>query len=191
MLSEWAQIAIALFTAVTALAALLSVRRVEQDRRARLIPELHIEILCDIPNNEMRLTVVNLGAPAREVRVMGTVGDFGFFHPTPPTTYWQEGESRTYRISMPVLPGVEAQAFVEARDLGRNTSSSPRLAVRPTAGTFARPKSSAPLRSGGSYFRTIRCRPMSSTRRWRSSLSSATAERRSSTTAEGAARRQR
>ena len=40
MLSEWAQIAIALFTAVTALAALLSVRRVEQDRRARLIPEL-------------------------------------------------------------------------------------------------------------------------------------------------------
>jgi hypothetical protein len=119
MLSEWAQIAIALFTAVTALAALLSVRRVEQDRRARLIPELHIEILCDIPNNEMRLTVVNLGAPAREVRVMGTVGDFGFFHPTPPTTYWQEGESRTYRISMPVRPGVEAQAFVEARDLGK------------------------------------------------------------------------
>jgi hypothetical protein len=119
MLAEWAQIAIALFTAVTALAALLSVRRVEQDRRARLIPELHVEVICDVPNDQMRLIIVNLAASAREVRVMGSIGEFGFTHNTPPTTYWQSGESRTYIISMPVLPRVEAYVFAEARDLGK------------------------------------------------------------------------
>jgi hypothetical protein len=40
-------------------------------------------------------------------------------HPTPPTTYWRPGESRTYRISMPLIMDVETYAFVEARDLGK------------------------------------------------------------------------
>jgi hypothetical protein len=80
---------------------------------------MHLELLADAVNDEMRMTVANLGGPAREVRVIGTIGQFGWVHNTPPTTYWRPGESRTYRISMPLITDVEAQAFVEARDLGK------------------------------------------------------------------------
>jgi hypothetical protein len=116
---DWAQIASAAFTALTALAAYSSVFRVERDRWSRTIPELHIEVLADVPHNEMRMTIVNLGGPAREVRVLGTLGDFGWMNYTPPSTYWRPGETRTYRISMPVLTDQDARAFVEARDLGK------------------------------------------------------------------------
>lgn len=116
---EWAQIAAAGFTALTAAAAFASVARVERDRWKRNIPEMHIEIVADAVNNEMRMTVVNLGGPAREVRVIGTIGQFGWMHNTPPTTYWRPGESRTYRIAIPLITDVEAQAFVEARDLSK------------------------------------------------------------------------
>lgn len=117
--SDWALIATAGFTALTALAAFGSVFRVERDRWRRNIPEMHLEILADVPNREMRMTVVNLAAPAREVRVIGTIGDFGWATLTPPTSYWRPGETRTYRIGMPLLTDQEARAFVEARDLGK------------------------------------------------------------------------
>ena len=114
-----AEIAAAAFTAVTALAAVASVFRVERDRWRRALPDLHIEILADAVNQEMRMTVANLGGPAREVRVIGTIGAFGWMHHTPPTTYWRPGEMRTYRLSMPLLVDTVACAFVEARDLGK------------------------------------------------------------------------
>jgi hypothetical protein len=116
---EWASIASAAFTFLAASAAFASVARVERDRWRRTVPEFHIELLADLPKEEMRLTVANLGGPAREVRVMGTVGDFGWFSNTPPTSYWRPGESRTFRISMPVITDQEGQTFVEGRDLGK------------------------------------------------------------------------
>jgi hypothetical protein len=78
-----------------------------------------LEIIGDAVNNEVRMTVVNLGGPAREVRLMGTHGDYGWFTPTPPTTYWHPGEIRTYRLGMPLVRDVDSLAFVEARDLGK------------------------------------------------------------------------
>lgn len=114
---EAAEVAGAGFTALTALAAFASVFRVERDRWRRSIPDFHIDMLGDIPNQEMRMTVANLGGPAREVRLMGSVGQYGWFTPTPPTTYWRPGESRTFRLGMPVVPGAMSYIFVEARDL--------------------------------------------------------------------------
>lgn len=114
---DWAQVAAAVFTALTALAAFASVYRVERDRWRKGIPEFHIELLADGPNKEMRLTVANLGGPARDARVAGTLGDFGWFTPTPPSGYWRTGEARTYKVSMPVITDREARAIVEARDL--------------------------------------------------------------------------
>jgi hypothetical protein len=112
---EIAEIASAAFTAAAAAAAFMSVARVERDRRNASIPDLHIDVIGDAVNNEMRMTIANLSAPAREVRTMGTIGDFGWFTPTPPTAYWRSGESRTYRLAMPFLLDTEVQAFVEAR----------------------------------------------------------------------------
>jgi hypothetical protein len=114
---DWAQIAAAAFTALTALAAFASVYRVERDRWRKGIPDFHIELLADAPNNEMRLTIANLGGPARDARVAGTLGDFGWFTPTPPTAYWRTGEVRTYKVNIPVVRDCEACAIVEARDL--------------------------------------------------------------------------
>jgi hypothetical protein len=114
---EWAQVAAAAFTALTALAAFASVARVERDRWRRAIPEMHLEVLVDAVHNEVRMTAANLGGPARDVRVMGTLGEYGWLTPTPPTTYWRSGESRTYRLSVPPIGGLETLAFVEARDL--------------------------------------------------------------------------
>jgi hypothetical protein len=114
---EVAEIASAVFTAGAAAAAFMSVARIERDRRNAMTPELHIDVLGDAVNNEMRLTIANMGAPAREVQTMGTIGDFGWLTPTPPTTYWRSGESRTYRLSMPCVLGTEAQALVEARGI--------------------------------------------------------------------------
>ena len=65
------------------------------------------------------MTVANLGGAAREVRVMETLGEYGWFMPTPPTTYWRPGESRTYRLSMPLITNAVSNAFVEGRDLGK------------------------------------------------------------------------
>lgn len=115
--SESTQIAVAGFTALTAVAAFASVFRVERDRWRRAIPDFHVELIFDGVNNETRLTIANLGGPAREARVMGTYMDFGWFTPTPPTTYWRSGETRTYRVSIPVIPGGEDRTIVEARDL--------------------------------------------------------------------------
>jgi hypothetical protein len=114
---EWAEIGSAAFTACTALAALASVMRVERDRWRRTVPEMHLEIIADAVNDEMRMTVANLGGAAREVYLMGTLGDYGWLTPSPPTAYWRPGESRTYRLSMPLITGVETHAFVEGRDL--------------------------------------------------------------------------
>lgn len=112
---EIAEMASAAFTAVTASAAFMSVARVERDRRNATVPELHIDVLADAENDEMRLTIANLGPPAREVRTMGTIGDYGWFTPTAPVTYWRSGETRTYKLHMPLLLNTEVQGFVEAR----------------------------------------------------------------------------
>ena len=112
---DWAQLGAAVFTALTALAAFASVARVERDRWTRAIPDFELEIIGDVVNDEMRMTVANLGGPAREVRVFGTLGGYGWLTPTPPTAYWRAGESRTYRLAMPVVRG-EVNAGVEARD---------------------------------------------------------------------------
>src|SRR4051812_36658917 len=100
---DWGQILSALFTAVAALAAWASVFRVEHDRRLGTIPDLHVEVLLDVDAQEVRLTVVNHGGPAREVKVMGVIGDFGVYGLFPPSSYWQAGERRTVKVSMPPL----------------------------------------------------------------------------------------
>jgi hypothetical protein len=70
---DWDQILNALFTAVAALAACASVLRIERDRQLRTIPDLHVEVLLDMPAELWRLAVVNHGGLAREVTVMGVI----------------------------------------------------------------------------------------------------------------------
>jgi hypothetical protein len=94
--ADWAQVGSAFFTALTALAAFAAVVRVERDRWRQTLPDLYMEVLTDVPNDQMRVTIVNHGGPAREVRVMGTIGTFGFYGITPPMTYWRPGESRAF-----------------------------------------------------------------------------------------------
>ena len=98
---EWAQVTSALFTALAALAASATVLRIGRDRRRSTWPELHVELIGDKPGNQVRLTIVNHGGPAREVAAWGVVGEFGFGGYTEPSTYWQPGERRTFLVHMP------------------------------------------------------------------------------------------
>lgn len=83
------------------------------------MPDMHLEVLVDLVAQEVRLVIVNHGGPAREVRVMGVLGDFGWAGIVPPTSYWQPGEERTVVVSMPPITADTNHAFVEARDLGK------------------------------------------------------------------------
>ena len=115
---DWAQVASAVFTAVAALAALVTVLRAEHDRRDRALPSFGVEVIQDVPKGEVRLYVVNYGGPAREVRVAGVLDTFGFTGPLGPTTYWRPGESRTALLSMPLVGSApDAFVLVEARDV--------------------------------------------------------------------------
>lgn len=117
---DWAQVLSAVFTALAAFAAWASVFRVERDRRRRGWPDPHVELLVDLRDQEVRLTVVNHGGPAREVSVFGVLGDYGFAGLVPPGSYWQPGERRVLRISMPPVTDAEvARVFVEARDMAK------------------------------------------------------------------------
>jgi hypothetical protein len=117
---DWGQVLSALFTAVAALAAWATVVRAGRDRRRSSWPDLHVEVIVDIPGNEVRLTIVNYGGPAREVRVWGVVGDFGFGGNTEPSTFWQPGERRTFHLHVPpeAMPE-ESAIFVEGRDMAK------------------------------------------------------------------------
>jgi hypothetical protein len=114
---ELAEIGSAGFTALTALAAFASVARVERDRWKSQIPDLHIEVLADIPNDEMRVTIFNLGGAAWDVQTLGVIGPYGWVYLTPPTSFWRAGESRTYTLSMPTLGDQDVYTFVEGRDV--------------------------------------------------------------------------
>lgn len=116
---DWGQVIGALFTALAAFAALGTVVRVELDRRRQTWPGLQVEVIVDMPKQETRLTVINYGGPAREVRVMGTMGDFGFAGSLAPSTYWQPGERRTFQVAVPPMRLDKVQIFVEGRDMGK------------------------------------------------------------------------
>jgi hypothetical protein len=64
----------ALFTAVAALAARAAVSRAERERRRSSWPDAPRRSDVDKPANQARLTVVNYGGPAREVRLRGVAG---------------------------------------------------------------------------------------------------------------------
>lgn len=116
--ADWAAVASAAFSAVAAGAACAVVLRAERDRWRRTLPDVHVELLADQQTDQVRLTVVNYGGPAREVRVMGVQGEFGFLGYVPPSTYWRSGESRTVVLSMPTpSKSIDSQIFVEARDM--------------------------------------------------------------------------
>ena len=117
--AEWAQVVSAAFTALAALAAWATVFRIGRDRRRSSWPELHVEVVVDVPGKEVRLSVLNLGGAAREVSIWGIVADFGFGGSTEPSTYWQPGERRTFRLHVPPLAGVEARVFVVGRDMAK------------------------------------------------------------------------
>jgi hypothetical protein len=117
--ADWAQVAAAFFTAIAAGAAWASVWRAEADRRRARVPDLHVELLVDMEAEEVRLTIANYGGPAREVRVYGVLGDFGFGGYVPPTTYWRAGESRTVKVAMPPVRVEESHVFVEGRDMAK------------------------------------------------------------------------
>jgi hypothetical protein len=114
-----AQVASAFFTELAAFAAFATVYRVERQRWTQTVPDLHIEVLVDMPNQQVRLAVFNYGGPAREVRVLGVIGDFGFMGLVGPTSYWRPGESRRVVLAMPPIGQDEVQAFVEGRDMGK------------------------------------------------------------------------
>lgn len=116
---DWGQILGAVFTAIAALAAWATVASAARDRRRAAWPSLHVELLMDMPNQEVRLTVLNYGGPAREVRVLGTIGDFGIAGFVPPSTYWRPGEWRVLKVSMPIVKVDEIQLFVEGRDMAK------------------------------------------------------------------------
>lgn len=114
---EWAQLGTAGFTALAAFAALGTVLRAEVDRRDRRLPDFYIEPMHDLRNDEARLTIVNYGGPAREVKVAGVEGEFGYFGVIGPTSYWRPGESRTIKLAMPPGKAEEALTIVMARDI--------------------------------------------------------------------------
>ena len=118
--ADWAQVTSAFFTAVAALAALATVVLLVRDRRRTSWPDLHVEVIVDKPDQEVRLTVVNYGGPAREVRLWGVVGAFGFGGNTEPSTFWQPGERRTFHLHVPpdAMPE-ESSIFVEGRDMAK------------------------------------------------------------------------
>jgi hypothetical protein len=115
--ADWGQVLSALFTAIAAFAAWVTVFRFERDRRRSSWPDLHVEYIVDIPGEQVRLTVINYGGPAREVRVFGLVADFGFLGYLEPSTYWQPGERRTFRVHMPPSRTEKAEVMVEGRDM--------------------------------------------------------------------------
>jgi hypothetical protein len=117
--AEWAQVTSALFTALAALAAWAAVFRIARDRRRSSWPDLHVELIVDKRRDEVRLTVVNYGGPAREVRVWGIFGDFGFGGYLEPSTYWQPGERRTFHLQVPPMRLEEVPIFVEGRDMAK------------------------------------------------------------------------
>lgn len=114
---DWAQLGTAFFTALAALAALGTVIRTEADRRDRQLPDFHIEALHDLRNQEARVTIVNYGGPARDVKVAGVEGEFGYFGLVGPTSYWRPGESRTIKLGMPPGQADEAKTIVICRDV--------------------------------------------------------------------------
>ena len=117
--AEWAQVAGALFTAVAALTALLTVIRAERERWDRRVPEFQLEPLRDVDSDEARLTIINYGGQARDVHVAGVEGEFGYYGVIPPTGQWRSGESRTILLAMPAAPigDLEAKTVVVSRDL--------------------------------------------------------------------------
>ena len=116
--AEWAQVAGAVFTALAASAALLTVVRAEHDRRDRALPDLQVEVVQDLGAMQVRAYVVNYGGPAREVKIAGVLGSVGFFGLIGPTSYWKPGESRAILIGTPPdTRAEEVHAFVEARDI--------------------------------------------------------------------------
>ncbi|MGN6187369.1 MAG: hypothetical protein ACTHOE_00590 [Conexibacter sp.] len=118
--ADWAQVGSAFFTGLAALAAFATVFRIERERWKQGLPDLHIELLADLPNQEFRVSVSNHGGPAREVRIYGVVGSFGFGGLVGPTTHWRAGESRIIKVSMPPAVDVdEVYAFVDGRDMGK------------------------------------------------------------------------
>ena len=120
-LGDWAQLAGAAFTAVTAGTALLTVVRAERERRAAKRPELHIEVLQDLGAGQVRATVVNYGGPAREVVFGGTLGEAGFFGPIGPSTYWRSGETRVVLLGMRPDPTEdESRVIVAGWDMAKS-----------------------------------------------------------------------
>ncbi len=116
--AEWAQVAAAVFTALAALAALWTVIRAERDRADRALPAFHMEPLQDIGAGETRLTIVNFGGPAREVRIAGVHGTYGYAGVVGPTAFWRPGETRTVHLGVPTTGVVEdVHAIVIARDV--------------------------------------------------------------------------
>lgn len=115
---EWAEVGAATFTALAALAAWAAVLQATHERRVAQRPDLHVELVGDLPNQETRLEVANYGGPAREVKVAGVLGPFGFYGVLPPTSQWAPGESRTIRVSIPPID-TTAFVFVEARDTAK------------------------------------------------------------------------
>lgn len=83
--TEWAQLAGTAFTAIAASAALLTVIRAEKDRWDRRLPDFQVEPLRDFVADQTRLTIINHGGPARDVRIAGVEGKFGYFGVVPPT----------------------------------------------------------------------------------------------------------
>jgi hypothetical protein len=117
--AEWAEVLSAVFTAVAAGAAWATVFRFERDRRRSSWPDLHCELVVDMPHQQVRLTVVNYGGPAREVNIYGVAAGFGFMGTLEPSGYWQPGERRTFHVHMPPALDDEAKVFVEGRDMAK------------------------------------------------------------------------
>ena len=75
-------------------AACAAVLRAERERWRRGLPDVHVGLLADIPD------------------------EFGSAGYLPPSTYWRPGESRTVVLSMPTpTKSIGSQITVEARDL--------------------------------------------------------------------------
>ena len=115
--ADWTQTASTAFAALAALAAWATVVRSERDRKDRRLPDLHVDLIYDMPNQEVRATVVNYGGPACDVRIGGVEGTFGYYGLIGPTSYWRSGEMRTILIAVP--PGVNDvnHTYVEGRDV--------------------------------------------------------------------------
>jgi hypothetical protein len=99
--AEWAQVISAVSAALAALVALATVALLVRERRRSSWPDLHVEVIVDKPGDEVRLTVVNYGAPAPRGPPLGGSRRLRFRGFTEPSTFGSLASGEPFAFTCP------------------------------------------------------------------------------------------